>query len=139
MTIGVRRRQIDEGGVEVNQEADPVDLRRIVVVGPCGSGKTTLVDRLRSQGYDARVVAQEHSIIRDLWRRRHPDVVVALDLDLVTLRGRRSPAWSTDIFEKQHDRLRDAFAAADIVIDTGRHGEAEVVEMVTGWLDHHPQ
>jgi GTPase SAR1 family protein len=135
----VRRRQIDEGGVEVTQEADPVDLRRIVVVGPCGSGKTTLVHRLRSQGYDARVVAQEHSIIRDLWRRRDPDVVVALDLDLVTLRGRRSPAWSADIFEKQHDRLRDAFAAADIVIDTGRHGEAEVVEMVTGWLDHHPR
>lgn len=123
----------------MNQETHPVDPRRIVVVGPCGAGKTTLVDHLREQGYDARVVAQEHSIIRDLWRRREPDVVVALDLDLATLRGRRCPTWSADIFEKQHDRLREAFAAADIVIDTGRHGEAEVVEMVKGWLNHHPR
>jgi GTPase SAR1 family protein len=123
----------------VNQEPDPVDPRRVVVVGPCGSGKTTLVERLRAQGYDARVVAQEHSIVRDLWRRREPDVVVALNLDLATLRRRRSPTWSADILEKQHDRLRDAFAAADIVIDTGRHGEAEVVEIVTGWLNHHPR
>ena len=123
----------------MNQTSRTKDARRIVVVGPCGSGKTTLVDRLRARGYDARVVAQEHSIIRDLWRRREPDMVVALDLDLATLRRRRSPTWSADIFEKQHDRLREAFAAADIAIDTGRHGESEVVEMVTVWLDHHPR
>lgn len=122
----------------MNQAARSVDRRRIVVVGPCGSGKTTLVDHLRAQGYDARVVAQEHSIIRDLWRNRQPDVVVALDLDLATLRQRRSPTWSADIFEKQHERLREAFAAADIAIDTGQHEEDEVVSMVTGWLSSHP-
>lgn len=122
----------------MNQAARSVDRRRIVVVGPCGSGKTTLVDHLRAQGYDARVVAQEHSVIRDLWRNRQPDVVVALDLDLATLRQRRSPTWSADIFEKQHERLREAFAAADIAIDTGQHEEDEVVSMVTGWLSSHP-
>ena len=122
----------------MNGASRPVDSRRIVVVGPCGSGKTTLVDHLRARGYDARVVAQEHSIIRDLWRRREPDVVVALDLDLATLRRRRSSSWSADIFEKQHERLREAFKRADIAIDTAQHGEEEVVSMVTRWLSDHP-
>ena len=109
---------------------------RIVVVGPCGSGKTTLVDHLRAQGYDARVVAQEHSIIRDLWQKRGPDVVVALDLDLATLRERRSPTWSADIFALQHQRLREAFAAADMVINTAEHDEQAVVALVTELLEN---
>lgn len=111
------------------------DQRRIVVVGPCGSGKTTLVDHLLERGYNARVVAQEHSIIRDLWQKRGPDVVIALDLDLETLRRRRSPSWSADIFQKQHERLREAFDAADLLINTAVHGEEDVVQLVTTWLD----
>lgn len=110
------------------------DGPRIVVVGPCGSGKTTLVDHLTGLGYDARVVAQEHSIIRDLWQKRDPDVVVALDLDLDTLRARRSPTWSAEIFALQHERLRDAFAAADITLNTADHDEQDVVDIVTSWL-----
>ena len=106
----------------------------IVVVGPCGSGKTTLVDHLQEQGYDARVVAQEHSIIRDLWQKRNPDVVIALDLDLETLRARRSSTWSANIFDLQHERLKDAFAAADVTIDTAKHDEQTVVAIVTTWL-----
>lgn len=114
------------------------DRRRIVVVGPCGSGKTTLVDHLRGRGYDARVIAQEHSIVRDLWQKRDPDVVVALNLDLATLRKRRSPSWSADIFQKQQERLRDAFAAADVCINTTQHGVDEAVSIVTEWLSRNP-
>jgi cytidylate kinase len=119
----------------MSTRASGVDGPRIVVVGPCGSGKTTLVDHLREQGYDARVVAQEHSIIRDLWQKRHPDVVVALNLDLETLRARRSPIWSEEVFALQQGRLKDAFAAADMVINTAEHDEETVVTMVTDWLD----
>ena len=97
------------------------DPRRIVVVGPCAAGKTTLVDALVARGFNAYAVAQEHSIIRDLWARRDPDVVIALDLDLEVVRQRRSPTWSADIYAKQHERLRPAFEAADLFIDTGEH------------------
>lgn len=110
------------------------DPRRIVVVGPCASGKTTLVERLGELGYDARVVAQEHSIIRDLWQKRDPDVVIALDLALDQVRERRSPTWSADIYRVQHERLREAFGVADIRIDSGAHDEDEVVGIVVAWL-----
>lgn len=109
----------DEGRQETGHQ--PASNASIVVVGPCASGKTTLVDALKVRGYDARVVAQEHSIIRDLWKKRDPDVVIALDLDLEKVRERRSPTWSEEIYKVQHERLRDAFEAADLMIDTGEH------------------
>lgn len=114
-------------------EARHDDRRRIVVVGPCAAGKTTLVDALMARGYDAYAVAQEHSIIRDLWAKREPDVVIALDLDLEVVRRRRSPTWSADIYAKQHERLQPAFDAADLFIDTGEHDIDAALRMT---LDH---
>lgn len=111
------------------------DDRRIVVVGPCASGKTTLVDALVQRGYRAYAVAQEHSIIPDLWRKRDPDIVIALDLDLDVVRERRSPTWSADIYAAQHERLRPAFESADLMIDTGEHDIEAAVEMSVDLLE----
>jgi predicted ATPase len=111
------------------------DPRRIVVVGPCAAGKSTLVAALLERGYDAYAVAQEHSIIRDLWNRRDPDVVVALDLDLAVLRHRRSPTWSADIYARQHERLQPAFAAAHLHIDTGIHDIDTALRMTLDLLE----
>ncbi len=107
---------------------------RVVVVGPCASGKTTLVRLLRERGVDAYVCGQEHSIVRDLWRRQHPDVVVALDVDLETVRARRGDDWSAAIFEEQRRRLQDAMNAADLVIDTARVGPEDAVNLVLALL-----
>ncbi len=107
---------------------------RVVVVGPCASGKTTLVRLLRERGVDAYVCGQEHSIVRDLWRRQHPDVVVALDVDLETVRARRGDDWSAAIFEEQRRRLQDAMNAADLVIDTARVGPEDAVDLVLALL-----
>jgi len=115
------------------------DPRRIVVVGTCASGKTTLVDRLQALGLDAHVSGQEHSAVRDLWRRLAPDVLVVLDVDLATVRARRSPTWPAQIFAAQQERLRGAVAAADLIIDTARHDADEVVRIVTSWLATHRQ
>lgn len=111
------------------------DRRTVVVVGPCAAGKTTLVDALVARGYQAYAVAQEHSIIRDLWARRDPDVLIALDLDLAVVRERRSPTWSADIYEKQHERLQPAFAAADMLIDTGEHDIESALRMTLDLLE----
>lgn len=109
---------------------------RVVVVGPCASGKTTLVESLKRIGVDARVSGQEHSAIRNLWRRLNPDVLVALDLDLETLRRRRDPAWSSDLYGVQHLRLEEAFHAADVLIDTSDAREEEVLERVLAVIAH---
>lgn len=105
------------------------DTRRIAVVGPCASGKTTLVEALVARGYHAYAVGQEHSVISDLWNRRDPDVLIALDLDLEVVRQRRSPTWPTDIYAVQHQRLQPAFEAADLRIDTGEHDIESTVRL----------
>jgi deoxyadenosine/deoxycytidine kinase len=91
---------------------------RVVVVGPCASGKSTLADRLRSHGYDAYVCAQEHSEISTLWRHLGPDAVIALDVDLATVRRRRGADWPETIFREQLRRLAEARSAAHVTIDT---------------------
>lgn len=90
----------------------------MVVVGACGSGKTTLVDGLRELGVRAMVCGQEHSEIRSLWRRTNPDFIVALEVDLLTLRRRRGSDWPEWLYRIQRRRLEDAMAAADILLDT---------------------
>lgn len=93
----------------------------IVVVGPCGSGKSTLVARLQAAGYTARAVAQEHSVIPDLWRHGgEPDVLIYLDASPpVIARRRRSdfPAW---LYAQQTARLRMARAHATLYLQTDR-------------------
>lgn len=102
---------------------------RIAVVGPCASGKSTLVTRLKDHGHDAFAVAQEHSAVKHLWARTNPDVLIALDVSLDVVRERRSPDWLEAVYQRQHERLAQAYAAADLVIDTNQH-DADAVEAI---------
>jgi len=53
---------------------------RIAVVGPCASGKTALVERLRKLGYEAHECVQEHSYVPTMWQKiSRPDVLIYLD------------------------------------------------------------
>lgn len=103
---------------------------RIAVVGPCASGKSTLVARLKANGHDAYTVAQEHSAVRTLWSRQQPDVLVALDVGLDVVRQRRSPDWLEAVYLRQYERLANAYAAADLIIDTGAHDADSVLALV---------
>jgi hypothetical protein len=111
------------------------DSPKVVIVGPCASGKSSLAAALRDRGIDARVVAQEHSIIRDLWHRQDPDLLIALDVDLETLRARRSPTWLASVYESQRARLAPAFMAADLVLDTSPLALDAVIATVLAWLE----
>jgi deoxyadenosine/deoxycytidine kinase len=114
------------------------DNRRIVVIGPCASGKTSLTTRLQGLGYDALACGQEHSEISELWRHRQPDVVVGLRIALDTLRQRRSDAWSEDIYARQMTRLASGYRHADLMIECDAIDQVAVVERVVAWLMANP-
>lgn len=119
-----------------DERDEPVDRRKIVVVGPCASGKSTLAAALRGLGYDVYVCGQEHSAIADLWQRAGPDVLIALDVDLPTLRWRRGGSWSATLYAVQRRRLASAFAVADLVLDGGALSQEMVVTQARRWLEH---
>jgi len=106
----------------------------IVLVGPCASGKSTLAHELEDVGIRVRVCGQEHSSIRDFWRKMNPDVLVALSIDLPTLRARRHREWPETLFAVQQRRLASAFASADLVIDTSRESPRQAAQLVQRYL-----
>lgn len=108
---------------------------RVIVVGPCASGKTTLVTALRAHGYDAAVSAQEHSAIPRLWQRTDPDVLIALGVNIEAVRERRDPSWPGWLHDVQEERLANAQDAADLVIDTSDIGADEVAERALQFLE----
>ncbi|HEX3723679.1 MAG TPA: hypothetical protein VHV31_12865 [Nitrolancea sp.] len=107
---------------------------RIAVVGTCASGKSTIVDELRGLGYDAFVVSQEHSIIRDLWNHQRPDKLVYLQAGYQTVQQRRGRSWPRWIYDTQIERLRDARQNASIIVDTGALTLDETIAQIVSTL-----
>lgn len=103
---------------------------RIVVVGVCAAGKSTLVNNLRALKIDACSVPQEHSVVKGLWRRKHPDLLVMLDATLPVIRKRRIVAWGQERLDAQHQRLKNAFCHADLFLETDDLTKNEVVERI---------
>ncbi|MBA3946149.1 MAG: AAA family ATPase [Herpetosiphonaceae bacterium] len=107
----------------------------VVVVGPCGAGKTTLAAALRGAGYTVRAVAQEHSIIRDLWQHGgEAAALIFLDAapDVISIRrGHDFPLW---LYHEQLQRLKDAREHATLVLDTTVLSSAEVRAAVLAHL-----
>ena len=109
---------------------------RVAVVGPCSAGKSTLVSALRAANYDTRHVAQEHSGIKDLWRRLYPpDVLVFLDADFPTIKQRRPGTAGTPArLTTQHRRLAHARQHCDLYINTSPLTIEQVREQVFNFL-----
>jgi len=111
------------------------DKKLIGVVGPCGSGKTTLTAGLSRLGYRARPIAQEHSYVKDMWQRlTRPDILVFLDASHATTRQRRRLDWTEAEWQEQQVRLRHARAGADLYLDTDDLSIDEVLERVLRFL-----
>jgi hypothetical protein len=107
---------------------------RIVVVGPCASGKSSLVDALRARGYDAHVSAQEHSAIASLWQHTRPDIVIALEVDISAVHTRRGDDWPEWLHDVQVQRLQSASVAADLTIDTTDLDQDGVIDRAVAYL-----
>lgn len=108
---------------------------RVAVVGPCAAGKSTVVEQLRRWGFDAFAVGQEHSVVRDLWRRRGPDALVYLHVSYETVTNRRGPSWPRSLYDEQLDRLEDARRRATIVVDTGETSLSGTLARVVAALE----
>jgi deoxyadenosine/deoxycytidine kinase len=105
------------------------------VVGPCASGKTTLVAALRALNYQVRHIAQEHSYVQDMWQRiGNPDLLIYLDVSFEESVRRTGTTWTRDIFEKQIYRLRHAHENADMYIQTDNLTPQQVLEKVLDLL-----
>lgn len=112
----------------------PRDVR-IAVVGPCGSGKSTLVRLLRDRGYVAREPAQEHSGVPDMWLRLdQPDVLVYLDATLPTIARRRHIQWGQAYLNKLNQRLSHARRHAHLYLPTDNLTPEEVLSRVEDFL-----
>jgi len=110
--------------------------RRVAIVGPCASGKSVLVARLRAAGYDAWQPAQEHSYVPDMWRRlARAEALVYLDVSLPTLLARRRTDFDQEYLDEQHHRLRHARAHCDLYLPTEGLSEQGVFERVVRALD----
>ena len=95
---------------------------RVAIVGACASGKSTLVDALRSAGYEARHVAQEHSYVPYMWNKvSQPDVLLYLDVNFANIQARRpDPSFHPRDLAEQERRLTHARANCDLYIDTNK-------------------
>lgn len=111
-------------------------LDLVKIVGVSAAGKSTLVAGLREMGYNARPVAQEHSLVPDMWQRiRPPDLLIFLDADL-TAQGERRPdvSWNEPWRRTELERLAHARCHADLVIDTSHLSPENVLQQAIEFL-----
>jgi deoxyadenosine/deoxycytidine kinase len=110
-------------------------LIKIGVVGPCAAGKTTLIAALKSNGYEARHIAQEHSYVADMWKRlTNPDVLIYLDVSYQLTLIRRKMDWTEEEYQEQVKRLRHARQNADLCINTDDLTPQQVLQGVLTYL-----
>lgn len=105
----------------------------LVVVGPCASGKSTLVECLRREGIPARSVAQEHSAVPDLFAQRPGSGVIYLSAQWPTAHRRRPQSLGYPQYAEEMRRLQAARQAADLVVHTDGLLPAEVCRFVKTW------
>jgi thymidylate kinase len=110
----------------------------IAVVGPCASGKSTLVKALQERGYNAREVTQEHSYVKTMWQRMtRPDLLIYLDVSQEVAGRRRAAEADVAWWRELERRLRHARQHADLRIKTDDFSPEEVLDRALSFLEQH--
>ena len=109
---------------------------KIGLVGVCGSGKTTLTNRLKPYNFNVRQIAQEHSYVPDMWQRLpNPDVLIFLEVSYPVTQQRKPFKWSEKEYQEQLHRLRHANEHADLHIATDDLTPKEVRDRVINFIN----
>jgi cytidylate kinase len=117
---------------------DPASKSKLLigVVGPCASGKSTLIAGLTRLGYRTRHIAQEHSYVKDMWQRlTNPDLLVFLDAAYLTTCQRSQLDWTEEDWREQQHRLSHARENADLYLDTDKLSAEEVLAKVVMFVE----
>jgi deoxyadenosine/deoxycytidine kinase len=111
------------------------DTPLIGVVGPCGSGKSTLIAGLEKHGCRCRHIAQEHSYVQAMWQIiTKPDLLIYLHASFENSTSRRQLNWKLKDYEEQLRRLTHARQNANLVIDTDSLTPDEVLDRALACL-----
>jgi cytidylate kinase len=115
---------------------EPPSTRSLIgVVGPCGSGKSTLIAGLERQGYSCRHIAQEHSYVQTMWQKiAKPDLLIFLDASFPVSTARRRLTWQKSDHDEQYRRLAHARRHAQVVIDTDNLSPEQVLQKALEYL-----
>ncbi len=105
------------------------------VVGPCASGKSTLIAALQNDVVEFRHIAQEHSYVASMWKLlTNPDVLIFLDASYSVTCRRRSLNWTEAEYSEQHRRLAHARQHADLYLLTDELTPEEIQTLVVDFL-----
>ncbi len=116
---------------------EPPSKRPLIgVVGPCGSGKSTLIAGLEKHGYTCRHIAQEHSYVPAMWQIiSKPDILIFLHASFPVSTARRQLNWQEKDYEEQSRRLSHAHQHAHIIIDTDDLTPDQVLQSALDYLN----
>lgn len=119
---------------------EPPSKRPVIgVVGPCGSGKSTLITGLEKHGFTCRHIAQEHSYAQAMWQIiTKPDILIYLHASFETSTARRKLDWLEKDHTEQLRRLTHARQHANLIIETDETTPAEILKTVLDFLHRTP-
>jgi len=112
------------------------DKPLVGIVGVCASGKSTLIAGLEAHGIRTRHIAQEHSYVKDMWKRiTNPDILIFLDASYPVTLKRRQFNWTEEDWAEQQRRLIHARLCANLYVNTDELSIEQVMKIVITFIE----